>query len=63
MDELVELMEKFTQALRHFSDWFLFARKKRGSARSDMIIFNIVCIAGVLFFVGIMAALFINMFG
>ena len=50
---MIELMKKFTQALAYFSDWFLYGRKKRGSAKGDMIIFYIVCIVGVVFFVGI----------
>ena len=48
-----ELMEKFIQALSYFSDWFLFGRKKRGSIKADFIIFYIVCIVGVVFFLGV----------
>ena len=61
MDGLIELMDKFIEILQYFRDWFLFGRKKRGSYRSDMIIFYIVCIFGIIFFAGVIVSLFLKM--
>ena len=54
-------MDKFIEILQYFRDWFLFGRKKRGSYRSDMIIFYIVCIVGIIFFAGVIVSLFLKM--
>ena len=59
---MIELMKKFTQALAYFSDWFLYGRKKRGNEKGDMIIFSIVCIVGVVFFVGMALYVLLGMF-